>query len=109
MPLFRARAPSPAPPPAPPAPPAAPAAPGGGDVYGAYIKSILDNELVRRTGLEARASTVVTTAGTLVTLLFGLVAVITGAAEVQLPGAAHGWLIAAVRLLQVAPAAALSQ
>ncbi len=99
MPLFRARAPSPAPPPAPPAPPAAP---GGGDVYGAYIKSILDNELVRRTGLEARASTVVTTAGTLVTLLFGLVAVITGAAKFQLPGAAHGWLIAAVILFVVA-------
>jgi len=96
MPLFRARAPSPAPAPD-PAPP-----PGGGDVYGTYIKSLLDNELARRTGLEARASTVVTTAGTLVTLLFGLVAVITGADKFRLPGAAHGWLIAAVILFVVA-------
>ena len=95
MPLFRAHPSAPAP--APPHP-----APGGGDVYGAYIKSLLDYELARKSGLEARASTVVTTAGTLVTLLFGLVAVIAGAASFRLPGMAHGWLIAAVILFVVA-------
>jgi hypothetical protein len=93
MPLWRAQAPKPVVPPSPP---------GGGDVYGAYIKSLLDYELARQSGLEARASTVVTTAGALVTLLFGLVAVITGAARFRLPGAAHGWLIAAVILFVVA-------
>jgi hypothetical protein len=99
VPLFRARAPKPVPP-SPAAP--SPAPPGGGDVYGAYIKSLLDYELARKSGLEARASSVVTTAGTLVTLLFGLVAVITGAASFKLPGMAHGWLIAAVVLFVVA-------
>src|ERR1035438_5945734 len=99
MPLWRAQAPKPVVPPSPP---------GGGDVYGAYIKSLLDYELARQSGLEARASTVVTTAGALVTLLFGLVAVITGAARFRLPGAAHGWLIAAVLLVVagIGPAAA---
>jgi hypothetical protein len=97
MPIFRGHVPAPAAP-SPPAPPA----PGGGDVYGAYIKSLLDYEMARRSGLEARASAVVTTAGTLVTLLFGLVAVITGATSFRLPGAAHGWLIAAVILFVVA-------
>jgi hypothetical protein len=91
VPLFRAAAPSPA-----------PAPPGGGDVYGAYITSQVDYERSRQASLEARASTVVTTAGTLVTLLFGLVAVITGASGFKLPGAAHGWLIAAVILFVVA-------
>jgi hypothetical protein len=93
VPLWRAHAQNPAPPASPP---------GGGDIYGAYIKSLLDSELARQSGLEARASTVVTTAGTLVTLLFGLVAVITGAASFRLPSAATGWLIAAVVLFVVA-------
>jgi len=71
-------------------------------VYGAYIKSQLDYELTRKSGLEARASTVVATAGTLITLLFGLVAFVTGASSFQLPGTAHGWLIAAVVLFVAA-------
>ena len=91
MPLFRGRAPSPAPAPSP-----------GGGIYGPYIKSLLDYELTRKSGLEARASAVVSTAGTLVTLLFGLVAVVTGATTFSLPGTAHGWLIAAVILFVIA-------
>jgi hypothetical protein len=93
MPLFRGHAPSPAP---------APSPGDGGGVYGPYIKSLLDYELTRKSGLEARASAVVTTAGTLVTLLFGLVAVVTGANTFRLPGTAHGWLIAAVILFVIA-------
>lgn len=96
MPLFRAPAPSPVPP------------PGGGDVYGAYIKSLLDYEQTRKSGLDARAASVVTTAGALVALLFGLVAVVTGAASFVLPATARGWLMAAVILFVVAVALAVT-
>jgi hypothetical protein len=110
MALFRGRRPSPAPRPvtsaSSPVPPAAP--PGGGDVYGAYIKSLLDYEQARKSGLDARAAAVVATAGTLVTLLFGLVAVVTGASSFVLPPTARGWLIAAVVLFVVAIALAVT-
>ena len=69
---------------------------GGGGVYGSYIKSLLDYEQVRKSSLETKASAVVATSGTLVTLLFGLVAVVTGAKNFLLPQAAHGWLGAAM-------------
>ena len=63
MPLFRTRRPSLSPLPAAPASPAAPPPPGGGAVYGAYIKSLLDYEQARKSGLDARAASVVTTIG----------------------------------------------
>jgi len=113
MPLFGGRRPGPSAQPAGPAAspvPAVPAAapPGGGDVYGAYIKSLLDYEQARKSGLDARAAAVVATAGTLVTLLFGLVAVVTGAHSFVLPPTARGWLIAAVVLFVVAIALAVT-
>jgi hypothetical protein len=108
MPLFRTRRPSLSPLPAAPASPAAPPPPGGGAVYGAYIKSLLDYEQARKSGLDARAASVVTTAGTFVTLLFGLVAVVTGASSFVLPTAVRGWLIAAIVLFVVAIALAIT-
>jgi hypothetical protein len=45
---------------------------------------------------------VITTAGTLVTLLFGLVAVITGQEHFTLPHKSHGWLGASVILFVLA-------
>ena len=74
----------------------------GGNVYAAYIQSLLDHEQDRKTVLEAKASSVVTTSGALVTLLFGLVAVVTGAETFKLPEASRGWLIAAILLFVVA-------
>src|SRR5215470_18460291 len=83
------------------APAPAPAA-DDGNIYAAYIQSLLDHEQDRKTVLEAKASAVITTSGVLVTLLFGLVAVVTGAKTFKLPEASHGWLIAAILLFVVA-------
>jgi hypothetical protein len=76
--------------------------PDDGNVYAAYIGSLLDHEQSRKTVLEAKASAVITTSGALVTLLFGLVAVVTGAKSFKLPEASRGWLIAAVILFVIA-------
>jgi hypothetical protein len=83
--------------------PAAPA-PDDGSIYGAYIKSLLDHEQDRKSALEAKATAVITTSGALVTLLFGLVATVTGATGFRLPVASHYWLIAAVLLFVIATA-----
>lgn len=66
------------------------------EVYTDYVKLLLDAEATRRTALEDKGGGVITTSGTLVTLLFGLVAVVTGAETFTLPGASHGWLVAAI-------------
>jgi hypothetical protein len=66
------------------------------EVYTDFVKLLLDAENTRRTTLEQKAGAVITTSGTLVTLLFGLVAVITGADTFTLPGPSHGWLVAAI-------------
>ncbi len=65
-------------------------------IYTDYVKLLLDAESTRRTALEQKGSAVISTAGTLVTLLFGLVAVITSTDTFSLPGRAHGWLVAAI-------------
>ena len=75
---------------------------GGDSVYAAYIKSLLDQEQNRKSVLEAKASAIVTTSGAIVTLLFGLVAVVTGAKHFKLPEISRDWLIAAVILFVIA-------
>lgn len=65
-------------------------------IYADYVKLLLDAEATRRTAVEEKGGAVITTAGSLVTLLFGLVAVITSADTFNLPGASHGWLVAAI-------------
>jgi disulfide bond formation protein DsbB len=82
--------------------PAPAVVPDDGNIYGAYIKSLLDHEQDRKSVLEAKASAVITTSGALVTLLFGLVAVVTGATNFKLPETSRGWLIAAVLLFVIA-------
>lgn len=79
----------------------------GFDVYAELVKSLVDAERTRKTSLEQKASAVITTSGTLVTLLFGLVAVITSKASYALPTAAHGWLGAAVWAFVLAACIAL--
>jgi len=76
--------------------------PDDGNIYAAYIKSLLDHEQDRKSALEAKASAVITTSGALVTLLFGLVAVVTGATNFKLPETSRDWLIAAVLLFVIA-------
>ncbi|MBA3359998.1 MAG: hypothetical protein H0T94_00765 [Acidimicrobiia bacterium] len=53
----------------------------------------MDEERLTKTSLEQRGITVITTAGTIVGLLFGLVAVVTQATDFALPAGARPWLI----------------
>jgi hypothetical protein len=76
-------------------------------VYTDFVKGLLDAEAARRTALEQKGGTVITSSGALVTLLFGLVAVITSAKSFTLPGASHGWLVAAIALFIVASLVAI--
>lgn len=81
--------------------------PSGSDVYADFINSLLEAESSRKASLEQRGIGVITTAGTLVTLLFGLVAAITSAKTFTLPAQAHGWLAAATILFVLAAAAGI--
>jgi hypothetical protein len=74
------------------------------DVYADYIKALIDAEMTRKSSLEQRGAGVVTTSGTLVTLLFGLVGVITAAKNFSLPVKSHGYLGAAIILFTIAVA-----
>jgi hypothetical protein len=56
----------------------------GYEVYAELVDKLVDAEAARRTTLEQKASAVITTSGTLVTLLFGLVAVLTPYGETNL-------------------------
>jgi hypothetical protein len=59
-----------------------------GSGYGQFISDQLTQERSRKTSIESRGVTVVTTSGTLVTLLFGLTAGLTAASGFKLPGGA---------------------
>jgi hypothetical protein len=78
------------------------------DIYADYINGLEDAETARKTSLEGRGVGVVTTSGTLVTLLFALIGVITSAKNLSLPTAAHGYLGAAVILFAIAVAVGLA-
>jgi hypothetical protein len=79
----------------------------GFEVYAELVTSLLQAERSRKTALEQKATNVITTSGTMVTLLFGLVAVITAKQSFSLPVASHGWLVAAVVLFVIATGLAL--
>jgi hypothetical protein len=79
----------------------------GSDVYADFVKSMLDAEVVRKSSLEQRGLGIITTSGTLVTLLFGLAAAITSAKTFTFPSAARDWLTAAAILFVLAAAAGI--
>jgi hypothetical protein len=79
----------------------------GYEVYAEFIEKLVDAESARRTTLEQKAGAVITTSGTLVTLLFGLVAVLTTKQSFKLPSAAQGWLVGAAFLFAFAAVIAL--
>ena len=60
-----------------------------GSAYGQLICDQLAEERSRKTSLEARGINVITTSGTLATLLFGLTAGLTAAAKFRLPAGAR--------------------
>ena len=79
----------------------------GSEVYTDFIKSMLDAEDSRKSSLEQRGIGIITTSGTLVTLLFGLTTAITGAKAFTFPPAARDWLAPAAILFVAAAAAGM--
>jgi hypothetical protein len=77
------------------------------DVYASFVKSLLDAEDSRKSSLEQRGIGIIATSGTLVTLLFGLTAAITGSKSFAFPSAARCWLTSAAILFVVAAAAGI--
>lgn len=68
----------------------------GSAVYSGYIKDQLVEQDARKESIEKRGLAVITSSGTIVSLLFGLVAVLTSADGYTLPSDAEPWLIAAL-------------
>lgn len=68
----------------------------GSSIYAAYIRDQLNDQEARKSSIEQRGVAVITTSGTLVSLLFGLAAVLTGVQHYQLPSGAESWLYAAM-------------
>jgi hypothetical protein len=81
--------------------------PGDGSVYGAFISQQLDDQRDLKDSLERRASSVITSSGVLVTLLFGLTAITTSATNYRLPEAAHTPLVIALGAFVASSALAL--
>lgn len=74
----------------------------GSSVYADYIKEQLADQDSRKSSIEQRGVAVITTSGTLVSLLFGLVAVLTGIEGYELPDGAKSWLNGAMVAFVVA-------
>ena len=77
--------------------------------YGAFLKDEIAAQDARKTSFEARGLAVITTSGTLVTLLFALAALSTKRqATFVLPASAQGWLEDALALFFFAALLALA-
>ena len=76
-----------------------------GTAYGLFIADQLSEERNRKNSLEVRGLGVITTSGTLATLLFALTAGLTSASDFKLPG--HAKLPLVLALIAFAIAAAL--
>jgi hypothetical protein len=79
----------------------------GFEIYSDFVKSLVDAEAARKTSIESKGVAVITTSSALVTILFGLVAVVTSRSTFTLPVAAHGWLVAAILAFVLAAALAI--
>lgn len=74
----------------------------GYKVYAAYLEHLVVDQESRKKSLEERGLSVLTTSAALVSLLFGLVAVVTGVDDFTLPNAARPPLAIAMVLFVVA-------
>ena len=91
-----------------PQPPSKPET-SGYAVYADFIEKVLDAQEARKTSTEQRGVAVITTAGTLVTLLFAVIGLATRRTQTySLPGMTKNWLIAAVVLLVLAAVCGLA-
>jgi len=77
-----------------------------GPEYAALLEKLNSDQDARKASIEQRGLAVITTSGTLATLLFGLVALFTKSADYQLPRQASGPL--AVALVSFVAAAVLA-
>jgi O-antigen/teichoic acid export membrane protein len=84
------------------------AEPDGTEVYAEYIKSLLDYEQTKDAQIDTRASTIVTTSGILVTLLFAFTAIVTRDTSFRLPRDSVIWLALSVILFVVATGLAVA-
>jgi len=64
--------------------------PPAGPEYAKYVEQLVTEQDARKTSIEQRGLAVITTSGTLVTILFALVALLTKAADYHLPVKARG-------------------
>jgi hypothetical protein len=63
---------------------------GPGAEYSEFFKLLTETQDARKASIEQRGLAVITTSGTLATLLFGLTALVSKAADFELPRQAHG-------------------
>jgi hypothetical protein len=80
----------------------------GSEVFGDYINKELERQIARKTSFEQRGLAVITTAGALVTLLFGLAALSTNQETFVLPDTSKVLLLVALGFFVIAIAAALA-
>jgi len=82
--------------------------PPGYEVYGQFVKDELDSQDTRKASFEQRGLAVITTSGTLVTLLFALATLSRKSGKgFVLPHTARPWLAGALILFFLAAVAAL--
>lgn len=74
----------------------------GAEVYAQLVQSLFDAEITRKSTLEQKATGIIASSGTLVSLLFALVEVVTKAANFSLPRSSHPWLMASVVFFSLA-------
>ncbi|HEX9991484.1 MAG TPA: hypothetical protein VGB14_01015 [Acidimicrobiales bacterium] len=89
------------------APAGAAGEPAGHKTYLAYVEGLVKGQDERKGSIESRGLSVVTTSGVLVSLLFGLVALVSDAEGFELPRRAHGPLAVALVLFVVSAVLAL--
>jgi hypothetical protein len=82
--------------------------PVAGDRYWELVKEQLAEERARKSSIEQRGLAVITTSGTLVTILFGLTAITTGVEGYQLPDPARVMITVAAGLFVAAAFLAIS-
>jgi hypothetical protein len=73
-----------------------------GGAYGQLIADQLAEERDRKTSLESRGITVITTSGSLAAVLFGLITILASAAHFRLPGSIRLPVVLAVVALVIA-------
>lgn len=64
--------------------------------YAAWVEKLVEDQEARKTSLEQRGLSVITTSGALATLLFGLVTLLTKSNDYKLPTSTHGWIAGAL-------------